>query len=115
MLCLHPWLIGLYGLPRTVVLVIGVANLCYAAGSFSLARRATRPRSLVAALAVANLGWSVVCVGLAAAFAESATLLGTAVLLGEALFVGVLGSLEWRLRDRLSARREATLAGILSA
>jgi hypothetical protein len=100
-LILYPWLAALYALPPGAVIALGVANLCYAAGSFSLARRAARPAPLVAALAAANLGWAVVCVVLAVAFLGSVTWFGLAHLLGEAVFVGGLGTVEWRHRREL--------------
>ena len=55
-----PFLSGLHALPRSLLLVTGVANLAYGAFSFTLARRARRPMALVQVLAVANVAW--VCV-----------------------------------------------------
>ena len=97
-LALSGWLSHLEGLPRAVLLFTGVVNLLYAAYSFSLAVRAERPMPLIKLLVAANLAWVPVCLGLAAAFAGSATPFGFIHLVGEALFVGGLGLLEWRHR-----------------
>ncbi|MDZ4701405.1 MAG: hypothetical protein SH809_16960 [Rhodothermales bacterium] len=55
---------------------------------------------MIKVLAVANMAWAPVCLGLAVAFAGSATPFGFAHLAGEAVFVGVLGVIEWRWRLR---------------
>ena len=91
----------LYGLPRALLLFTGVANVLYASYSFALATRPIRPRSLIIALALANSLWAVVCTCLALLVATSATAFGLVHLLGEALFVGGLATLEWRWRDHL--------------
>jgi hypothetical protein len=95
------WLSRLYGLPRDLLLLIGAVNLLYGCYSFSLAVRARRPRHLIHLLVFANLGWAAVCLVLTVAFREPATLFGLAQLIGEAVFVGGLASLEWRYRDQL--------------
>jgi hypothetical protein len=101
MLSLSAWLSQLYGLPRGLLVAMGVANLGYGAFSFSLARRARRPRSLIVLLVVANATWAGLC-GLAAVrFAGPASAFGLAHLVGEGLFVGGLAGLEWRQRTRL--------------
>ena len=56
---------------------------------------------LVVLLALANLAWDLVRWGLAMALAGTAPSLGLAHLVGEGLFVGGLGALEWRWRERL--------------
>ncbi|MEP0548894.1 MAG: hypothetical protein ABJF88_18310 [Rhodothermales bacterium] len=98
---LSGWLSRLEGLPQDVLLFTGVMNLLYASYSFSLAVRSERPMRLVKLLVFANLAWVPVCLGLAAAFAESATPFGFVHLVGEAFFVGGLAVLEWRHRDLL--------------
>ena len=40
---------------------MGLANLAYGTFSFSLARRAVRPRALLQLLASANIAWGVLC------------------------------------------------------
>ena len=95
------WLSGWYGLPQELLISIGVVNLVYASYSSSLAMRMRRPKALILFLVSANLLWSVVCVVLALIYRDTATLFGLAHLLGEALFVGGLGGLEWRWRDLL--------------
>ena len=101
MLALSGWLSGLYGLPRGLLLFMGAANLLYASYSFSLARRARRPRPLISLLVFANLAWAGACLALATYFAGTATAFGIVHLVGEGIFVGGLGGLEWRWRERL--------------
>ncbi len=100
---LSPWLSRLYLLPLNVLLLIGAANLLYASYSFSLARRRTRPISLIKLLVYANAAWVLVCIGLAVSFWGRATVFGLAHLIGEALIVGGLAALEWRQRHQLAA------------
>ena len=101
MLALGGWLSGLYGLPRRLLLFMGAVNLLYASYSFTLATRSRRPRPLIHLLVFANLGWTAVCLVLAAVFARSASVFGIGHLVGEALFVGTLASLEWKWREQL--------------
>ena len=103
MLLLADWLAVLYGMPRELLVFIGVANVLYASYSLSLAIRRTRTPRMLNALIVANGVWALVCVGLAVHWAGTATLFGMAHLLVEALFVGRLASLEWKWRGLLLA------------
>lgn len=100
-LALAGTLARLEGLPPVVLGFTGAMNLVYSTGSFALARRPLRPPWALAALALANLAWAPVCLALLAAHADTATPLAALHLGGEALYVGVLGALEWRHRDRL--------------
>jgi hypothetical protein len=102
MLALGAWLSRWYGLPGELLSFMGAANLLYATFSLSLAVRRRRAMRLIHLLVFANLAWSAVCVGLAVAFSGSATWLGTAHLIGEALFVAGLARLEWSRRERLT-------------
>ena len=101
MLALSPWLARLYDLPHALLVGIGVANLAYGTFSFSLARRARRPRALVVTLVIANAAWAVLCIVAAVHFAGTASAFGLAQLAGEGLLVGGLAALEWRARERL--------------
>lgn len=100
-LLLRHHLPGWYGLLPEVVLTIGLANVTYAAYSFSLARRSRRPRALLLLLIAANSLWAVACVVAAVYFAGSASMLGLGHLLTEGLVVAGLARLEWQARDRL--------------
>ena len=101
-LLLGGWLARLYALPYELVVGMGVANLAYAAFSFSLARRRPpRPRGLILTLIVANAVWAVVCFALAVYYSQSASALGLASLIGEGLFVGGLAGLEWTRREQM--------------
>lgn len=96
-LALHGWLTELYQLPGALVLVIGFANLAYACVSFTLAQLRHGDRvPFLRVVAVANVLWAVGCVILAAVWAGRATVFGMGQLIGEAVFVGWLGVLEWR-------------------
>ena len=107
MLLARPWLIGWYRLPGDLLLLIGLANLAYGAFSLSLASRARRPRPLLLLLIAANLTWAVFCLRWAFIHSHSASPLGMLQLVGEALFVGGLASLEWRWRERLLSAEPA--------
>ena len=98
------WLSEFYALPRPLLAATGAANVAYGLFSFSLARRAARPRSLIVLLVVANALWAVFCVIVAAHFAATASLFGLAHLIGEAIVVGGLAVLEWRHREHLTGR-----------
>lgn len=100
-LAFFPWLSTLYALPVGFVIVMGAANLAYGAYSFSLARRAVRPRALLLLLVTANLAWAVLCAVATAVFASEASALGLAHLVLEGVYVGGLGILEWRHLDAL--------------
>ena len=100
-LALSGWLAHLYGLPRSLLVFTGAANLVYAGYSFSLARRSVRPVSLLTLLAVANMAWAVPCVVWAVTYGDTATPFGIGHLLAEALFVGGLGAVEWTQRENL--------------
>jgi hypothetical protein len=100
-LALSGWLSRLEGVPQAILLFTGAVNLLYGSYSFSLAVRTERPRRLLTGLAVANMAWAPVCLGLLVAFAPTATPFAYAHLGGEALYVGVLGMLEYRNRDAL--------------
>ena len=102
---LAAWLAGWYGLPRALLLVTGVANLLYAAYSFSLAVRPRRSMGSVGVLVVANLSLAVACGLWAAIYWGPSTVIGKIHLIGEGLFVGALAVAEWTQRERLAAPR----------
>ncbi len=96
-LALHGWLARLYALPQALLLLIGLANLGYACLSFTLWRLGRGGRvPLLRPMAAANMAWALLCLAWAARWAGEASVFGMAQLVGEAVFVGVLGGLEWR-------------------
>jgi hypothetical protein len=110
MLSLRGWLTDVYGLPATLLLGIGLANLAYAGVSLTLAQF-RRPDWVpyLRVVAVANIAWSLVCLTLAVDRFDTATIFGQGQLLGEAVFVGGLGILEWRAaRPGLSFSKPTT-------
>ncbi len=98
---LSGWLSQLHALPRGLLLFTGAVNLVYASYSFSLVVRTERPKYLIYLLVFANLTWAVICLSLAVIFLESVTLFGIGHLVGEAVFVGGLATLEWSQREQL--------------
>ncbi|MEM8601965.1 MAG: hypothetical protein AAGF99_18770 [Bacteroidota bacterium] len=95
------WLATWHGLPHGVLLFTGVMNIVYGLFSLSLARRAVRPRPLLSLLACANMVWPLVCVTLVVLHRATIGPTGLLHLLGEALYVGGLGVLEWQSRSLL--------------
>jgi hypothetical protein len=100
-LALSGWLSDLYGLPRPLLVGMGVANLAYGTYSGALARRARRPRGAIVLLVLANAAWAGLCGVAAVRLADTASAFGLAHLVGEGAFVGTLAALEWRERERL--------------
>ena len=94
MLALAGLLATLFGLPRVVVVFIGLVNLAYGAFSFSLARQPSPARGRVRALVTANLLWVGVCVVMAIYFAGPESWLGASYMLAEGFFVGLLATVE---------------------
>ena len=94
----------LQALPHTVMLFMGAANVLYASFSFFLATRSKRPMPLIKLLVVANGFWSLVCICLAVAFADTATFFGLGHLIAEAIFVGSVAMQEWKWRALLLQR-----------
>jgi len=101
-IALREWLSALSGLPRSVLVGVGLANLVYGAYSLILWRHPARSMSLVVALIVAKLTWSIVCLSLLWAHWNLVTPIAVLHLGGEAVYVGVLALLEWRLRASLA-------------
>ncbi|MEO0857851.1 MAG: hypothetical protein AAFY55_13490 [Bacteroidota bacterium] len=101
-LALSGWLADLHGLPRSVLLFTGVMNLVYGSFSLSLARRTVRPKPLLSLLASANMAWPLVCIALVVLHRATIGPTGLLHLLGEAIYVGGLGFVEWRSRDLLT-------------
>ena len=94
----------LQALPHKLLLFMGAANVVYASFSFFLATLSKRPMALIKLLVFANGFWSLVCVCLAVAYANTATLFGLGHLIAEAIFVGSLAVLEWKWRALLQQR-----------
>lgn len=101
-LVLCEWLSAIGGLPLQVLLVVGSANLVYALYSFSLCMLPNRSLRLFEALVLANLTWSLICIGLLVGNWSMVSVPGILHLGGEALYVGLLALVEWRNRERLS-------------
>ncbi len=101
MLLASGWLSELYHLPRDLLIFMGLANLVYGSYSLSLAFRSRRPMALILLLVAANLIWALACLRWAVLYGDVASPFGLVQLLGEALFVGGLGYLEWRWRKLL--------------
>lgn len=100
------WVADLYSLPITLVRALAWVNLAYSSFSFTLAMASREGRvPLLRVVAVANLVWTLCCFVLAARWLGEASVFGLAHLVGEGIFVGALGVLEWRASaDSLSRR-----------
>lgn len=101
-LSLCDWLSKYGGLPRHVLLGVGLANLAYAGFALSLCIRPTRSVRLIGVLVAANLAWSLICVGVLFGHRTAVTPLALLHLGGEAVYVAGLALLEWRHRGRLA-------------
>ena len=101
MLMLSAWLSRVYAVPHGLLVAMGMISLCYGAFSFSLARRALRPRPLILLLVAANFVWSGVCLSAAVLLASTASVFGLIHLAAESVLVGGLAWLEWTQRERL--------------
>jgi hypothetical protein len=105
-LSLRGWLAELYSLPVDLLLVIGLANLAYACVSFTLAMLSRGDRvPLLRVVAVANVIWAVICAVLAVVWFGEGSVFGVGSLLGEGVFVGGLGVLEWLAAGRRGGGR----------
>ena len=102
-LALHSWLTLWYQLPREFILFMGLINLLYGCYSLPLAFRKKRPLHLIIILVIGNLTWAVLCLWWAYSFRETASILGLIHLIGEGIYVGGLGLLEWRWRNYLQS------------
>ncbi|WP_309721964.1 hypothetical protein [Armatimonas sp.] len=99
------WLARLYALPDNLLLVMGACNLAYACFSYLLAVAPRyRTKSRIGALALANLCWAVGCFVMGAIYLRVASVFGLVHLIGEGIYVGALGILEWRTREALAMR-----------
>lgn len=95
-LLVRPWIAEWSGLPADTLVSMAAISLVYAAYSLTLSMRAVIPIFGVKALIAANLVWAVVCIGVLAGHSQTATVLGCAYLLIEALLVAALAWLERR-------------------
>jgi hypothetical protein len=99
-LALAGLLAPLFGLPRAVIIFMGLVNLAYGAFSLSLALAPSPALGRVRALIVANLMWTGVCLLMALRFARPGSWLGAVSILNEGIFVGVLAVIEARTLKR---------------
>lgn len=95
-LALSAWLAPFLGLPLWFVIGEGLVNLAYGSFSYSLARRSSPPPRLVRRLALMNVAWGLMALGLAAVSYGTVTPFGTAHLAVNFAYVGGLGLMEWR-------------------
>ncbi|MBM4412198.1 MAG: hypothetical protein FJ040_01935 [Chloroflexi bacterium] len=94
-------LVALYQIPAWLFTINITANLIYGISSSLIASWPHRPLGAVISLSVANLLWATVCLVTAVLLAPTASLFGIGHFVGEGLFVGTLGVLEWRWRHAL--------------
>lgn len=98
---LRHWLAALHHLPASLLGFFGGVSLLYAAYSGTLAVSSSRGlplrRRWIDLLIAGNLAWSLVCLGTAVTLWPTASALGRAHLLLEAVFVAALAGLEYKL------------------
>ena len=90
------WLSGFHGLPRGLLIFVGVVNLTYGSYSTSLASQAKRGLKFILFLVAANFFWTPACFYLAIKHIDTITIFGLLHLIGEGIYVSGLASLEWR-------------------
>lgn len=98
------WLQELYNLPTELILCLAFANISYATYSLYLAKKSARSLGSIRFLVFANLIWSVVCVLIIMLFFKSISIWGQLFLIGEAIFVVMLATYEWRFRFVLTVK-----------
>jgi hypothetical protein len=103
LLALQRPLLSWYGFSPDFLALQTAANLLYGGYALTLARLRARPLALVVLLASANAVWGLLCLRWAWLFRASATALGLAHLVLEALVVLALAASEWRARRELAA------------
>ena len=106
-LLFHPFLSQIEGLPKLTVVFMGVANLVY--GSFSLFVTTGKRRSIaqVKMLALMNMAWLIVCLGIVYLWFDDITVIGIVLVVGEDSYVATLGFVEWKWRARLATQQFA--------
>jgi len=104
-LLIQPFLSQLEGLPKTTIVGMGIANIAYE--SYSLFVTTREPRSIfIQILAIANITWLFVCLGIVLIFIRNITATGVIFILFEGLYVPSLGVIGWNLRTTLASNTE---------
>ncbi len=103
----YPFLVRIEGLPESTVISMGVANLIYGAFSLFVTTRQRRHIGLVRTLALANMAWLAVCVGIVVRWFNTATAVGVLLIVGEGVYVAALGLIEWTWRAILATSTRA--------
>ncbi|RXJ72220.1 hypothetical protein CS022_16860 [Veronia nyctiphanis] len=93
---------SLYNLPVSVVMFLGVANVCYGLYGITIAASRFKNSASISLLAIANGCWMVICTLLVLYHLKTASLIGLSFLSLEAIFVGFLAWFEWENRYALS-------------
>ncbi|MCA9130449.1 MAG: hypothetical protein KDB22_25345 [Planctomycetales bacterium] len=104
-LLVHRLLSQLEGLPRLVVISMGIANLIYGSYSLFVTTRTRRPIVLIRVLAIANVIWLFVCVAILFLWFDTVTVFGMILILGEGIYVAALGLAEWRWQISLATQQ----------
>lgn len=108
-------LVKWHNLPSEVIALVGFANLGYGSFSLLIALRLTRTLRTVQVLAIANMIWGPVCVGILLWHLSSIQWPGVVQLLCEGTYVSGLGVIEWRLRQQIAAPWNRNVAGDCAA
>lgn len=89
-------------LPIRIVIGMGVANVLYGSYSLYVTTRRSRSIGLIQLLAIANMSWLFVCIGIAASHWPEISAFGLLHVIGEGAYVAGLGYTEWRLQKTLA-------------
>jgi hypothetical protein len=101
-LLIHPFLSRIQGLPKLTIIFIGIANLAYGSYSQFVTTRKRRTIGLVKMLALANMAWLFVCLGILILWFNVLTMIGIVMVVGEGIYVATLGLTEWKWRTDLT-------------
>lgn len=101
MFILIDWLVGIFKLPKDLLIMIASANVIYGLYATFLAIRNKRSRWMIAVLAIANGSWFVISFSLILFVVKEASFFGYAHIAAEGLFCGWLAFNEWKWRDDL--------------
>lgn len=97
----HQWIAQWHNLDSSVVVSMAFANLFYGGYSLFVTTNPKRTMVMVSILAAANVVWLFVCCAIVTVTWTNISLFGITHILGEGIYVGGLGMVEWNRRSQL--------------
>ncbi|WP_133407543.1 hypothetical protein [Parashewanella tropica] len=101
-LILHQFLVTIYGLPKSIILLIAIVNLIYAIYALFLAQNKTRSLLAVTTLVMGNSLWAICCMLIVKTHFTDMTNIGLLVIIAESIYVTGLAFFEWKWRHKLT-------------